>query len=1002
MKNYLLFKARTSCMPFSLLQLLLLFWVTISSAQSVPITGTVRDAQGGLPGVNVQLKNKSVYTFTDGSGTFQINASPEDTIVFSSIGFTSVEMPVGSQTNLNILLKEDTTALQEVLINAGYYKVKDKERTGSIAKITAKDIEKQPVSNILATMQGRMAGVNITQTTGVPGGGFDIKIRGRNSLREEGNAPLYIIDGMPYASENQGNVYANQGILPAGGGSPLNGINPSDIESIEILKDADATAIYGSRGANGVVLITTKKGKAGKTQLTINTYTGISKVTRFQDLMNTQQYLAMRREAFANDGVEVYPEWAYDVNGKWDKNRYTDWQKELIGGTAITRSTDMGLSGGSGNTNFLLKGSHYIEGSVFPGNFEFGKDAIHSNVNHESQDKRTRANVSINYVTTKNNLPGNDLTRTATQLAPNAPSLYDAQGELNWEDSSWQNPLAMLQQKYLSTTAQLSVGGAVSYKVLPSLEFSTMFGYTDSQLEERLQTPHTVNDPAYGYTSASSTALRNKAGQHSWSFEPQLNYKQTIGKGQIDVLAGLTFQERTAEALALQGIGFSNNNLMNNLQAASALYVTADQNSVYRYTALFGRVNYKWSDKYFINLTGRRDGSSRFGPGNRFANFGAIGAAWVFSEEPFMQKLLPFLSFGKIRTSYGTTGSDQIGDYQFLDTYNSTGIPYQGVIGLQPARLFNADFGWETNKKGEVALETGFFKDRLTWTVAHFRNQSSSQLVGIPLPRTSGFPSIQANLDATVQNTGWEWEVRGVPIATKDWNWTCTINLSLLRNKLLKFPGLEDSSYADQYKVGAALDILKLYNYTGIDSQTGLYTFQDYNNDGETSYPEDTKKIVNLSPEYFGGLHNSLNYKNWNFEVLFQFVKQQGYNYGNNGLIPGLFSNQATEIGNGGAPSGTGEVQLYTAGTNSEAIDAFYRYIYSNGIISDASFIRLKNLSFSYTLPASWTKAVDCKIYFQGQNLWTLTKFRGPDPENQTRGNLPPLRTLSVGIQLTL
>lgn len=982
--------------------LLLLIWTSVTSAQTVPITGTVRDDMGPLSGVTIQIKGKPSGTLTDAEGKFQINAAPEDLLTFSYMGYATVEIKIGQNTLLNISMKPDHTALEEVTVNAGYYTVKDKERTGSISRITAKEIERQPVSNPLAALQGRMAGVDIVQQTGVAGGGFDIRIRGRNSLRTEGNAPLYIIDGMPYASENMGNSSASQGILPAGGGSPLNGINPSDIESIEILKDADATAIYGSRGANGVVLITTKKAKKGATQFTLNSYTAVSRVTRFQDLMNTAQYLAMRREAFANDGAASYPAYAYDVNGKWDQQRYTDWQKELIGGNALTRSTDIGLSGGSATTKFLLRASRYLEGSVFPGDFEFGKSALHFNANHESEDKKTRAKVSVNYVTTKNDLPGNDLTRTATSLPPNAPVLYDSQGELNWEDSTWQNPLAQLRKKYRSTTANLTIGGALSYRLLPQLDFTAMLGYADSRLEEKLQNPHTVSDPAYGYTSANSTSLLSNGNQRSYSIEPQLHFRQPLGKGNLEILAGLTFQEKIAEAIALQGIGFTNNNLMDNLAAASALFVTADHTTLYRYNSLFGRINYNLSDKYIFNLTGRRDGSSRFGPGNRFANFGAFGAAWIFSEEQIVQEALPFLNFGKLRTSYGTTGSDQIGDYQFLDTYSTTGIPYQGIIGLQPSRLFNPNFGWETNRKFEAAIELGAFRDRLNLTVAHYRNQSSNQLVGIPLPRTTGFPSLQSNLGATVQNKGWELELRGVPIAIKDWNWTCSLNLSVLRNKLLEFPELDDSSYADQYVVGQSIDILKVFHYKGIDPDTGLYTFEDYNNDGKISWRDDTKKIVNLNPEFFGGLHNSVTHKNWQLDFLFQFVKQQGYNYANSGVIPGLFGNQAAEIGNGGQPSGTGSVQLYTAGGNADAVNAFYNYVYSNGIISDASFVRLKNLSLSYTLPLSWTQSASCKVYFQGQNLLTFTKFRGPDPENQTRGSLPPLRVMSIGVQLTL
>ncbi|WP_349293608.1 TonB-dependent receptor plug domain-containing protein [Flavobacterium flavigenum] len=327
------------------------------------IQGTVTDGTAPLPGVTITLKGKlNATAITDYSGQYSLSASPQDTLVVSFIGFKTAVVPVAGRTTIAIVLHPDTTTLQEVRVNAGYYSVKESERTGSIARITAKDIETQPVTNVLATMQGRMAGVSITQTTGVPGGGFDIKIRGQNSIRTDGNAPLYIIDGVPYASDPIG--YNQTASTYPSVTSPLNSINPDAIESIEVLKDADATAIYGSRGANGVVLITTKKGKAGKTTFTVNAATGAGTVTKFMKLMNTEQYLAMRLQAFVNDGLS-YGATDYDINGTWDQNRYTDWQKELLGGTSLQQDIQGTLSGGSERTQFLLSGNYHQETTVF-------------------------------------------------------------------------------------------------------------------------------------------------------------------------------------------------------------------------------------------------------------------------------------------------------------------------------------------------------------------------------------------------------------------------------------------------------------------------------------------------------------------------------------------------------------------------------------------------------------------------------------------------------------
>jgi len=970
--------------------------------QQQEVKGVIRDAKGVLPGVSISIKGKPISGITNENGEYTIAARVTDTLVFAFIGYKVVTLAVNGRSRIDVKLEEDLTALQEVVVNAGYYKVKESERTGSIARVTAKDIERQPVTNILATMQGRMAGVNINQTTGVSGGGFNIEIRGKNSLRANGNAPLYIVDGIPSFSENLGNIRLSGSVLPGEGISPLSGINPTDIESIEILKDADATSIYGSRGANGVVLITTKKGKAGKTKFTLNAYTGTAQVTRTVDLMNTAQYLEMRREAFANDGVDI-PSWANDVNGTWDQNRYTDWQKELIGGTAISSSIDAGVSGGNNSTQFIIRGTHYRETTVFPGDFSDNKSSLLFNINHKSEDNRFTVNMSGNYVIDKNNLLGTDLTPQSATLAPNAPALYDENGNLNWEHSTWANPLRLLLEKYSARTNNLTMTGIIGYKILPNLEFNTNVGFTDMRLSESKISPSTIYDPAYGLTSSASVSYLNNSKQQSWNIEPQLSWQHDIGRGNIKALIGTTFQERTSDRLGLSGTGFSSNSLINNLAAASRITLLNDNNIIYRYNAIFGRINYSYNEKYIVNLTGRRDGSSRFGPGRRFSNFAALGAAWLFHKENFVNKGLPFLSFGKLRSSYGTTGSDQIGDYEFLNTYAPSGAPYQGVIGLSPLRLYNPDFSWETNKKLEAALDLGFMNDRIFFTTAYYRNRSSSQLVGIPLPGTTGFPSIQSNLNATVQNTGWEFELRTVNFQNTNFRWSTSLNLTFARNKLIEFPNLEGSTYADQYIIGQSTSINRLYHFTGVNPETGIYEFEDYNGDGMLSNPEDRQKIVNLSPDYFGGLQNSLSYKNWELDFLFQFVKQEGFNYNYTAAAPGAGGNQSVYfLDRWQQPGDINPIQQYTAGFNDAALTASSRFSNSDAAISDASFIRLKNLSLAYTLPNHWMKTAGCRIYLQAQNLLTITNYKGPDPENQSFGRLPPLRVISMGIQLNL
>ncbi|UFH34913.1 SusC/RagA family TonB-linked outer membrane protein [Flavobacterium acetivorans] len=973
----------------------------LSERQQNQISGTITDGKNPLPGVTIAIKNRVNFAvLSDFDGKFILEAKANDTLVVSYIGYKTAIIPINYRKNIHIQLQEDITSLQEVRINAGYYSVKEKERTGSIARITAKDIETQPVTNVLAAMQGRMAGVSISQTTGAPGGGFNVQIRGINSLRAEGNSPLYIVDGVPYNSQSLGDSQTSGAIL-AGTFSPLNSINPSDIASIEVLKDADATAIYGSRGANGVILITTKRGIGGQTKLSIHSYSSIGKVTAGMKMMNTGEYLKMRKEAFANDGITSYPANAYDINGTWDKTRYTDWRKELIGNTAFFNNLQATLSGGSTSTQYLISGTYHKETTVFPGDDHYNKAMVHSNLTHRSDDEKFNVNLSVSYSNNKNTIKASDLTSQVYKLAPNAPSLYKDDGSLNWENGTFQNPLANSLSQYENNTASLIANSVIAYKLLPSLEFKTSLGYNDSQLKETRTTPSTIYNPIYGVTSASATLLLNNGTRSSWIIEPQINWTNQWSENTLSILLGSTFQSEKSDRYSILGTGFASNSLINSLGAATTLRVTNNQISEYRYQAFFGRINYSLKDKYIINLTGRRDGSSRFGLGNRFAGFGAVGAAWLFSNEDFVVRHTPWLNFGKLRGSYGTTGSDQIGDYQFLDTYSISNNSYNGVTGLQPTRLFNPHFGWETNKKLELALELGLLKDRIFLTAAWYRNRSSNQLVGIPLPATTGFSLMQANLDATIQNTGIEGDLRTVNFKNKNSSWLTTFNLSIPKNKLLEFKGLEKSTYANTYVIGESVNILKGFHYLGIDPSSGIYTFKDYDNDGQISAPSDRQFINDVSQKWFGGIGNLINYKSWEMDFLFQFVKQEGRNYKYAMGFAGVMSNMPLYALNHWPANGNNsEIQLYGTGANSAAVDAYYRYISSNAAFSDASFARLKSISIAYKIPSKQIKSFSGKIYLQGQNLLTITNYKGADPENQSTSFLPPLRQYTMGVQL--
>ncbi|MBL1410986.1 SusC/RagA family TonB-linked outer membrane protein [Sphingobacterium faecale] len=980
--------------------------------QQQPIRGRVTNEKGEpLAGASIYVldgnkQRTAKQTNTDTNGNFELKDVAEGQLIeISYLGHRSLQRPVKAQLG-TIVLPLINAEVEEIVVNAGYYTVKDRERTGSIARVTAKDIEFQPVINPLQAIQGRMAGVSITQNTGVPGGGFDIQIRGRNSLRDyknsntNANTPLYVIDGVVIPTSNLRNSPLARTILPYNETNILNSLNPSDIQSIEVLKDADATAIYGSRGANGVVLITTKKNKSDNGSVTLSTSTSLSKVASEMKLLNTEQFNQMRDQAFINDEITTFPSDALDINGTWNRDRYTDWQKELIGGTAKSQNVQVGVSAGSETTHFTASANYNNQTTVFPTDKGYKRNTFLINVNHNSKDGRFQLNSSTNYSIQKNNLIATDLTSQALILSPNAPSLYNVDGSLNWGFVGDTNPISSMFETYQNDNSNLVLNLDLSYEFLKNMYLKLNTGYNKSNTEENRLTPHTIHNPAKGYTSEQSKAENTIRDNKSYILEPQINYVFNLDKFSINSLVGITYQESNTSALYLTGSNFQTNDFLSNISAAKTTIINQSANLQYKYVALFGRLNLNYNSKYLFNLTARRDGSSRFGDNNKFGNFAAVGAAWVFSKENFFEDT-SWLSFGKLRASYGTSGNDNIGDYQYLDTYTLNPNNYNEITGLTPSRLYNPNFSWEKTKKLETAIEIALFNDRLQFELAHYRNRSSNQLVGIPLPATTGFPSIQDNLPATVENKGWEFSLNSQNIKSKDFSWTSNFNISFPKNTLLSFPNLEASTYADQFIVGKSTSIKKSYNFEGIDPLTGQYIFTDYNKDGSITPGFDRQNIQEIKTQYHGGIQNTLYYKNFSLDFLFQFVKQTNYNFNYDITVPGSIYNQPIEVLNSWThASPNSQYGYFSSGYNSVMLNSINLFKSSNMAIGDASYIRLKNVSLSYLLTLPKARLNSVRFYFQGQNLWTITNYYGLDPELVLTRYLPPLKTYAFGVQL--
>ncbi|RYZ53568.1 MAG: SusC/RagA family TonB-linked outer membrane protein [Sphingobacteriales bacterium] len=983
-----------------------LWLIPKAKAQDYLITGTVKNQSGQpIAGANIATRpapNQKQLTIQSGpDGSFSLKLSePTGKLTITYLGYQRQTVTYTSGETLSITLTEDAANLKEVEINTGYYSVKQKQLTGSISSLKAETIEKQPVTNPLQALQGRITGAYVSQSSGTPSSSMNLIIRGRNSI-ESSTSPLYIIDGIPFASQNLTNdLSVSTRVYSSGGASPFNTISPDDIASIEILKDADATAIYGSRGANGVVLITTKKAKSGKTKIDLNAYGGISEATRTLQVMSTHQYLEFRRQALALDGTPASTT-DYDLNGTWEQSKDHNWQKELLGGTAKFNNVRLSISGGNEHNSFLASGTYNSQGSVYQGNLGYDRATVHLASSHSSADQKFSASFSATYSADDTNWLNNDFVPRSLTLSPNAPEIRNPDGSLNWANSTWINPLRELESKYKGNNNNLLASAMFSYRPIKNLELKASLGYNQYSLTDNTTTPVSFYDPADGRTPAQSFSDFNDTKTKSYSIEPQASYTLPTKFGTFSFLSGMTIQRQQRDQLLLRGTGFASDALISSLRAAAVTTVRAYNNSTYGYSGVYARANYTLKDRYILNLTGRRDGSSRFGTGKQFANFGAIGAAYIFSEENWIREKLPILSFGKLRISYGTSGNDQIGDYEYLNTYASNG-GYNGVAGLAPVRPYNPDFAWELNKKLELGLDFGLLKDRIRGTIGYYRNRSSNQLINYPLAATTGFSSVRTNMGATVQNTGLEFELNAEVTKTKKFSWETSFNLTVPRNRLVSFPGLSSTTYANSYEIGRPLNISKLYNLLGVNPSTGLYEFQDYNSDGVISSENDRHYVVEKGQRYYGGWNNSLSYGNLQMDFLFQFVKQDLANILTNlNISAGQISNlPADYVGNTWLK--TGDIAKYQrpSASNFDALTQFGYFISSNAVISDASFIRLKNVSLSYK-NSKLIKNTPIRVYLQGQNLWTITNYFGLDPETANYST-PPLRTITLGLQLSL
>ncbi|MEJ2883601.1 SusC/RagA family TonB-linked outer membrane protein [Pedobacter sp. GR22-6] len=954
---------------------------------NIQVSGRVLNKDGlPLQGVTIFVKGSNQSVYSNATGYFSLrNVDEQSVVVFRSVGFLTRELNAQADMG-NVILEISNSKLDEVMVVA-YGTSSKRLATGSISSVSAEDIVKQPISNPILTLAGRTPGLFISQSAGYAGATYSASIRGQTSLGFNASTPLYIVDGIPFGDKPVEQTAGGFGIL---GFSPLNNISPDEIESISVLKDADATAIYGSRGANGVILITTKKGRPGKTSVNVDVNTGFSTVTNKLEMLGTEQYLDIRRQAFANDNVVPTAANAPDLQ-TWDQSAYTNYPELLTGRTAHQTKAAFHVSGGDVANQFLFGGNYRRESTVLRASTADEAFQFHSNMQHKSLDNKFTASVSVSYNMDNNAIPNYSLSNQNYALPPNYP-LYNPNGTLYF-GPGFTSPLAAFNSTSSLKSTNFISSAAFRYHILPGLTLKADLGYNHNNVFASTISPAEAFNPLTNFQQTSN--LSNNYVK-TLIAEPQITYMKSWGRGKLNALMGGSWQQtQSVQPYFLIGT-FANKQLATSLSALTLLAKSSGYTD-YKYDSGFARVEYDWDGKYLFSGNVRRDGSSRFGDQEPFGTFGSAALGWIFSKEQLITEQFSFLSFGKLRASYGAIGSDKsLVDYAYLSTYFA-GQAYGPVSSLTPSRILNPYLKWEVTKKLDVALELGFFKDRIFISGNYYSNRSSDLLASKPLPAQTGFNQVSGNIPAVVQNKGVEFELSTTNIQTDAVVWRSSFNFTIPRNKLLSFPDLKNSSYANTYVEGKSLNLRTVYHSTGIVN--GIPTAQDINGDGQITGGLNGDQIVSGSsdPKFYGGFSNTLSYKGLQLDILFQFTSRTAQR---GDLSFFTYPGRASNI-----PVSMLDIPLkYSATSGSQALNSYFYYAGSDAAIESASFLRLKNVALSYVFPASITRALKLsgmQVYVHGQNLLTFTKYKGLDPE--TLGTtIPTLKMVVSGIKFTL
>ena len=1048
-----------------MLCLCLLLAATTMFAQNLTVTGVVTEKATGYPaiGVSVLVKGTTNGTITSMDGDYTLSNVPKNaTLVFSYVGMTTQEVPVNGQTVVNVLMSEDTQNLEEVVV-IGYGTVKKRDLTGAVASVKSEDITMNPGVNPMDALQGKIAGLDITNSSGQAGSSPTVQLRGTRSLQldEDGNIssdafkPTYIIDGMP------GDIAT---------------LNPNDIESIEVLKDASSSAIYGARAANGVVLITTKSGKVGKTTVSYNGSATYRKISKTLDLLSPYEFVKLQGEVNEN-----YSGTYFKAENDADGNPYkyqtlddyigvagVDWQGETFNPT-WSQDHNISIMGGTDNTKYNGSLSRYVENGIFK-NSGFDRTTAKFRLDQKI-NKKVSFNLTVNYAMTNRKgvgtsgdsgrfnmlaqilsaRPTGGLKMTNEELLESA---IDPEMLSTGESLAQVNPVKQAESVTNDKRAEMwSANAAVNWQIIKGLTFKTSGSYnttnsrTDIFYRDGSKEAYRNGQKPYGRTQMGRDVR--------WTNTNTLTWKDKVKKHNYDVMLAHEVSFRSSEYLLGEAMDFPFDNLGNNNLGLGATPSKVNSN-YYDKTLLsfFARANYNYDNRYLLTATVRTDGSTVFSNKNKWGFFPSFSAAWRVSEEAFM-KDLKWLSNFKVRFGWGIVGNDRISNYLSMDLYTDSkyGMGNSTVTVLTPKQLKNSNLKWEGSSSVNLGLDLGFFDNRLNVTADFFIKNTKDLLLAQSLAQATGFTSQWQNI-GKIQNKGIELSITSTNIQTKEFTWNTNFNISFIRNELKALADGASHMYARSgfdsnftgydyiAKVGESLGLIYGYEFDGIYQYDDFYTdtngnlvlkpgitnntryntgekgaqngavpgavkYKDQDGDGDIT-TNDRTVIGNAMPKWFGGITNTFEYKGFDLSFMFQF------NYGNDIYnATRLYATQSRS----GRRNMLAEVADRWSPTNASNLVPSYRGYITNDVYSrfveDGSFLRLKNVTLGYTLPKKWTNkfhASRLRVYVTGQNLFCLNNYSGYDPEVNSLSNpmmpgldwgaYPKSRVFTVGIDL--